>query len=125
MSPTKLSLPPKRPGNTSNAVPPEAWYSKEFYCASDKILNGGVLWSPEFGDGGVKKGGSLDFYLADKKWGMELTRESDRLKSHWERFQPDGNYNRWIFDGELLDWIISDSTSPTHPDHHQQTDNPE
>jgi hypothetical protein len=68
---------------------------------------------------GREKRGSLDFYLADKKWDMELTRESDRLKSHWERFQLGGNYNRWIVDGELLDRIILDfrKTKPTfrHP----------
>jgi hypothetical protein len=48
---------------------------------------------------GESCGRSLDFYLADKKWDMELTRESDRLKSNWERFQPGGNYNRHIVDG--------------------------
>ncbi|KAF8243921.1 hypothetical protein K440DRAFT_663821 [Wilcoxina mikolae CBS 423.85] len=102
MKPSKLSLPPEQPG-TSHSAPPEDWYRKEFYRASDNILDGGMLWSPEFGDSGVKKGGSLDFYQAAKKWGLEFTREGDRLRSHYGRFQDGGNYHRWIADGELLD----------------------
>ena len=82
-------------------------------------MQGAVLWSPEFGNGGVKQGGSLDFYLAVKKWGFEFTREGDRLRSHYMRFQPGGNYYKWISDGDLLAWVLIDfrSTIPavSHP----------
>lgn len=118
IKPKKLSLPPKKPGPNLNA-PREDWYGKEFYRASDNILQGAVLWSPEFGNGGVKQGGSLDFYLAVKKWGFEFTREGDRLRSHYMRFQPGGNYYKWISDGDLLAWVLIDfrSTIPavSHP----------
>jgi len=97
MDPFKLSLPPKQPGS-SHGAPPEDWYRKQFYRASENIFDGGILWSPEFGDSGVKKGGALDFYLAAKKWSLEFTREGDRLKSHYSRFQ-DGET---IIDGSLM-----------------------
>lgn len=116
IKPNKLSLPPKKPGTIANA-PPENWYCKEFYRASDKILQGGVLWSPEYGNGRVKQGGSLDFYLAVKKWGLEFMREGDRIRSYYKRFQPGGNCHKWISDGHLLAWVLIDfrTTIPTVP----------
>lgn len=116
IKPNKLSLPPKKLGTIANA-PPEDWYCKEFYRASDKILQGGVLWSPEYGNGRIKQGGSLDFYLAAKKWGLEFIREGDRIRSHYKRFQPGGNYHKWISDGHLLAWVLIDfrTTIPTVP----------
>ncbi len=75
------------------------------------ILDGGVLWSPEFGIKGVKGGGAIDFYLGSHKWGMEVTRDGDQLNGHYNRFQEGGNYHRWIVDGELLDWLLLDFRS--------------
>ena len=114
--PDKLASPPKAPG-MSHGLPPEDWYGKEFYSASDKVSPGAILWSPEFGNSGVKNGGSLDFYLAAKKWGLEFTREGDRLRTHYARFQPGGNYNKWITDGDLVAWALIDfrRTIPTIP----------
>lgn len=63
--PEKLASPPKAPG-ILHGIPPEDWYGKEFYSASDKVSQGAVLWSPEFGISGLKKSESLDFYLAAK-----------------------------------------------------------
>lgn len=99
------------------ASSPEDWYGKEFYPASDKVSQGAVLWSPEFGNSGVKIGGSLDFSLATKKWGLEFTQEGDRLRTHYTRFQPSGNYHKWITDGDLVAWALIDSrrTIPTIP----------
>lgn len=64
----------------------EGWYDKEIYWASDNVSQGAVLWSSEFGNGGVKHGSSLDFYLAAKKWGLEFIREGDRLQARDTRF---------------------------------------
>lgn len=74
-------------------------------------MSGGVLWSPEFETKGVKRRGALDFYLASNKWGAELTRDGCQLTSHYGRFQPGGNYHRWILDGELMDWVLLDFRS--------------
>lgn len=114
--PEKLASPPKAPGILLG-IPPEDWYGKEFYSASDKVSQGSVLWSPEFGNSGVKSGGSLDFYLAAKKWGLEFTREGDRLRTHYARFQPGGNYHKWITNGDLVAWALIDfrRTNPTIP----------
>ena len=55
LNPSKLALPPKVP-HTQCAT----WYmAKNFYCASEHILNGEVLgWSPAFGIKGVIGGRS-------------------------------------------------------------------
>lgn len=114
--PEKLASPPKAPG-ISHGIPPEDWYGKEFYSASDKVSQRAVLWSPEFGNSGVKNGGSLDFYLAAKKWGLEFTREGHCLRTHYARFQPGGNDHKWITNGDLVAWALIDfrRTIPTIP----------
>lgn len=63
------------------ALPPE------FYRASEHVMNGGVLWSPEYSTTGVKGSRAIDFYL-------ELTRDGDQLPTHYSRFQPGRNYHR-------------------------------
>jgi hypothetical protein len=42
MNPAKLALPPKKPG-PSPSIPPQDWYFKEFYRASESIMEGGIL----------------------------------------------------------------------------------
>lgn len=94
MKPCKFALPAKIPNPHSTSLPPEDWYVKGFYRASEKVLDGGVLWYPEFGINGVKGGGAIDSYLGSHKWGFELTRDSDQLNGHYSRFQKGGNYHR-------------------------------
>ncbi|CAG8814776.1 1029_t:CDS:2, partial [Cetraspora pellucida] len=49
--------------------------------------------------------GFLDFYVnGELCWGIELTREGDRLKKHAERFEQDGEYANI----PLKDWAIID-----------------
>lgn len=124
MNPSKLALPPKVPHAQCATPPPEDWYGKEFYSASGQILNGGVLWSPEFGIKGVKGGGAIDFYLESNKWGVEITRDGDQLSSHYGRFQPGGSYHRWILDGTLADWVLLDFRSTIPINKHLGKDKP-
>lgn len=116
MNPSKLALPPKKPHTQRATLLTEDWYSKEFHRASEHIMDKRVLWSPEFGTKGVKGGGAIDFHLGSNKWGVEITRDADQLTSHYSRFQPGGNYHRWILDGELIDWVLLGSrrTIPIH-----------
>ncbi|MCJ1342732.1 hypothetical protein MMC31_000921 [Peltigera leucophlebia] len=112
MEPYKFALPAKNANPHSTSLPLEDWYNKEFYRASERVLDGGVLKSPEFGITGVKGGAAMDFYLGSKKWGIELTRDGDRLYEHCSRFfQGGGNYHKWIVDGTLLDWLVLDFRS--------------
>lgn len=67
MNLSELALPPKVPDAQCAFPPPEDWYGKEFYCSSEHVMNGGVLWSPGFGIKGVKGGGAIDFYLGPNK----------------------------------------------------------
>ncbi len=124
MNPSKLALPPKVPQTQCATPPPEDWFGKEFYSASEHILKGGVLWSPEFGMKGVKGGGAIDFYLESKKWGVEITRNGDQLSSHYGRFQTGGNYHRWILDGTLADWVLLDFRSTIPINKHIGKDKP-
>lgn len=71
----------------------------------------GYFGPPEFGINWVKGDGAIDFYLGSHKWGFELTRDGDQLNGHYSHFQKGGNYHRWIIDGELLDWLVSDFRS--------------
>jgi hypothetical protein len=102
MRPSKLS-------RLSDCTLPEDCYRREFYRASGTILNGGVLWSPEFNNSKVKKGGSLDLYLAAKKWGLEFMRKETQLQLP--------HYHQWVTAGALLDWVVIDfhNTEPTLP----------
>lgn len=58
-----LALPPTRPQTQCATLAPEDWYGKEFYRASEHIMNGGELCSPEYITTGVKGSGAIDFYL--------------------------------------------------------------
>lgn len=104
---------PSDPGRLSD-TPPKAQYGAEWYRCSDSVLEGNILWAPEFGDR-VKGGGAIDFYLVNLKWGFEFTREGSGLRTHYNRFLVGGNYYRWIQSGDLIDYLLLDfrSNQPT------------
>lgn len=91
--PKKLASPPKAPG-ILHGISHKDWYEKEFYSASNKVSQESVFWSPEFGNSEVKSVGSLNFYLAAKKWRLKFTQEGDRLRTYYARFQLGGNYHK-------------------------------
>ena len=65
--------------------------------------------SPEFGRTGIKSLGSIDFFLAPNKWGIELfTRDGNRIEEHYRRFLPKGRYHSWVQDGTFVDWVLID-----------------
>jgi hypothetical protein len=106
--PRQLSDPPRSfAGNTS---PLEDQYQKEFYRCLFNILDGHVITSPEFIVGTGPKGGTIDFLIARKKWGLELLRERDRLVEHMERFQLNGQYFSMIESGDMEQYIVLDFT---------------
>ena len=98
-------------------MPLEDQYQKEFYRCLFTILDGHVVTSPEFVIKAGTKGGTIDFLVARKKWGLELLRDRDRLVEHMKRFEPDGQYFSMIQSGGMEQYIVLDFTvtRPTKP----------
>jgi hypothetical protein len=99
---------------------PEVQYQDEYYRASYDIAFGGVRTSPEFATGkGTLKAGRIDFLVAGPKWGIEITRDGNRLQEHSARFGSNGAYGRLVDTGEMSDYILLDcrTTVPrkSHP----------
>lgn len=67
--------------------------------------------SPEFVVQSDIKGGTIDFLITQKKWGLELLRERDRLQEHMDRFKPNGQYYTLIEKGRMDYYIVLDFTT--------------
>ncbi|CAG8554230.1 3495_t:CDS:1 [Acaulospora colombiana] len=70
----------------------ERSWQMEWYHSATSVVPADTLISadvgPVFGSAGF-----LDFYInGEVCWGIELTREGERLKEHAERFEEDGEY---------------------------------
>ena len=63
------------------------------------------------------KGGTIDFLIAGKKWGLELLRDRDRLVEHMKMFEAGDQYFSMIQSGEMEQYIVLDFTvmQPTKP----------
>jgi hypothetical protein len=113
--PRQLSDPPR--SLAGNTLPLEDQYQKEFYRCLFTILDGHVITSPEFVFKAGTKGGTIDFLVARKKWGLELLRDRDRLVEDMKRFEPSGQYFSMIQSGGMEQYIVLDFTvaRPTKP----------
>ncbi|EED14660.1 conserved hypothetical protein [Talaromyces stipitatus ATCC 10500] len=90
--------------------PVEAQYQDEFYRAFNAVVGRGVPISSEWSREGD---GRVDFWIPQKKWGIELLRDHNRVNEHCDRFKKGGRYYPWIEAGMLEDWIVIDcATSP-------------
>jgi len=117
---SQLALPIRRAGpvNTSDK-PREAQYQDEFYRALHDFTKGSVLVSPEFASASdASEAGRIDFYIASKKWGIEITRDGKKLQQHSDRFWETGAYGRWLASGEMTDYILLDCRSTMPVKHH-------
>lgn len=63
---------PPRSSTQGATVPLEDQYQKETYINLLTFLDGGVRVSPEFIVGEGKAGGTIDFFIASHKWGINL-----------------------------------------------------
>jgi len=52
--------------------------------------------------------GRIDLWIPQKKWGIELLRDHNRVSDHCDRFKEGGIYHSWVKAGKLKDWIIID-----------------
>jgi hypothetical protein len=94
----------------SKLRPVEAQYQDEFYRAFNAVVGQGV---PISSDWSRNSNGRVDFWIPQKRWGIELLREHNSVDEHCNRFKEGGRYYPWIKDGKLEDWIVIDcATSP-------------
>ena len=118
--PSQMHLPIRRANGGSADLPPEAQYQDEYYRSLLAITCGNVRITPEFASArGAKVAGHIDFLIPGVKWGIEITRQGDRLNNHASRFEAGGAYNEWLEDGDMTDYVLLDcrTTIPrtSHP----------
>ncbi|KAL3468252.1 hypothetical protein BJX64DRAFT_247158 [Aspergillus heterothallicus] len=105
---------------TGNSLPLQDQYQKEFYRCLFPLLDGHVVISPEFVIKAGTKGGTIDFLVAQKKWGIELLRDRDRLLQHMQRFERNGQYFSMIEQAKMEQYIVLDFTNnlpqKSHPE---------
>ncbi|CAD6439997.1 d573b7de-738c-4b9f-b51c-af534f1a4e5a [Sclerotinia trifoliorum] len=80
---------------------PEAAFQDEMYCCLNYELHNLPILS-EYAE---TKDGRIDFYIFDKRWGVEILQSGNngRLEEHANRFRYGGKYHRW---GIFEDYII-------------------
>ncbi|OJJ47655.1 hypothetical protein ASPZODRAFT_165779, partial [Penicilliopsis zonata CBS 506.65] len=93
----------KKISSAAKYRPVEAHYQDEFYKAFRMVAGRGVPISSEWSR---TKKGSLDFWMPEKMWAIELLRDYDRVDEHISRFQNMGQYHDWVIEGMIKDWII-------------------
>lgn len=115
--PCQLANAPRSMAVAGNLPPLEDQYQKEFYRCLFPILDGHLIMSPEFIIKTGPKGGTIDFLVTGKKWGLELLRERDRLVEDMKRFETGGQYYSMMQTGEMEQYIVLDftNTAPKKP----------
>ncbi len=100
--PSLLRDPPVRFG-----TPLESRYHMEFYRAASALTDSAVVLSPDFATNPNRDTrGQIDFLLAHKKWGIEITRDGNRLDGgHNPRLE---NYGQWLEEGDMTQYIFVD-----------------
>lgn len=66
-------------GTSARVRPVEAVYQDESYRALHKVLGFSARISSRWAEG---NSGRIDVWLPEKKWGIEIPREGDRLQEH-------------------------------------------
>jgi hypothetical protein len=110
--------PIRRVGSSPKDTPPEAQYRDEFYRALHVATAGGISISPEFASTkGATKLGRIDFFVPHTKWGIEITRNGNKLDGHDSRFKENGAYGTWLATEDMVDYILLDfwKTCPHKP----------
>ena len=95
------------PGGRQRAK--ESAYQDDFYRAYTDLFHfaGNIISEWPCGSG------ELDFYIAEKQWGIDFVRDASNMREHLERFCPGRRYYPCIQNGTLKDWLLVDCrTSP-------------
>ncbi|KAF8422273.1 hypothetical protein EV426DRAFT_643444 [Tirmania nivea] len=95
---------PTAAGPGTSPRPVEAVYQDEFYRCAYQVLRGRVGIIPEWGTAA----GRIDFFIPDRKWGVEVLRDGVTIGEHVRRFTGGGAYTHWLNLGLLTDYMILD-----------------
>jgi hypothetical protein len=108
-SPSQLSS-PSRIGVAFSDRPLEARYQYEFYRGLFSATGGCVRICPELFTAPGARRGCIDFFIPEKKWGIEFIREGKphTLSEHSSRFGPGSKYGAWLDSNDMVDYIILD-----------------
>ncbi|OJJ94765.1 hypothetical protein ASPACDRAFT_64920 [Aspergillus aculeatus ATCC 16872] len=86
-------------------IPIEDQYQKEFYrCLFPLLLEYQIKMAPEYLIKTGVRSGRIDFLIEQKRWGLELLRNGDRVKQHMQRFKKDeyrGHLYHVVFSGDF------------------------
>ncbi|KAK0235106.1 hypothetical protein EDD85DRAFT_66985 [Armillaria nabsnona] len=96
-------------------TPLESRYHMEFYRAASALTDNAIVLSPDFATNPNREiRGRIDFLLAHKKWGIEITRDGNRLDGG--RNPRLENYGQWLEEGDMTRYIFMDYrvTRPVH-----------
>jgi hypothetical protein len=108
--PSQLGTSERRVGSASHR-PPEAQYQEEYYRCVHNLTNGNVRISPEYAAAAGSRPGRIDFFIPSKKWGIELTRDGNRLREHNLRFTDKGAYGQWMKSSDMDEYVLLDFRS--------------
>lgn len=102
----------KKISRASKPAPVESQYQDEFYGAFNRVVGRGVPIASEWSR---TIDGRVDFYIAEKRWAIELLRDHSNIGEHVSRFKVGGRYYPWLQEHMVEDWIIIDcaTTLPT------------
>ena len=99
--------------------PPEAQYQDEFYNSLLFVTSGNVRISPEYASAkGARRAGRIDFFVPIVKWGIEITRNGNRLIEYAARFTDSGAYGVWLKSQDMKDYILLDCRTGIPRDPH-------
>ncbi|CAD6440086.1 8267c12d-1877-4d11-af0e-a3ad6f1ef536 [Sclerotinia trifoliorum] len=98
-SPSVLQV--RSPKSQSSWGIPEAAFQNEIYCCFSHELNNIEILS----EYSYTKDGRIDFYVLDKRWGIEILQSGNKnkMEEHLGRFRIGGKYHGW---GILEDYIV-------------------
>ena len=112
-NPSQLSS-PSHIGVAFSDRPMEARYQFEFYRGLFAATGGGVRICPELFTAPEARKGRIDFFIPEKKWGIELIQEGT-WSSPFEHFGLRSKYGVWLASNDMVDYIILDCRTNTPP----------
>ena len=116
---SRFRLPALRRVGSASTHPPEAQYQDEFYHSLSSATFGNVRISPEYASAqGARVAGRIDFFIPIVKWGIEITRDGDRLLEHAARFTEAGAYGAWLESQDMNEYILLDFRTKSLRDQH-------
>ena len=99
LSPSAIQ--PRRVHSNGRSIISEATIQDEIYCCLHYELH----HLPILSEYAHSLSGRIDFYIYDKKWGVEILQNGNKsqVMEHMARFGPDGKYRSWNI---LDDYIV-------------------